>query len=31
MPPWGAELTEEQMRDLVAYVRALNLREQAMP
>lgn len=26
MPPWGAELTEEQMRDLVAYVRSLNER-----
>lgn len=26
MPPWGAELTEEQMRDLVVYVRSLNER-----
>ena len=31
MPPWGAELTEEQMRDLVAYVRSLNLRADAAP
>lgn len=26
MPPWGAELTEEQMKDLVAYLRAINVR-----
>jgi mono/diheme cytochrome c family protein len=26
MPPWGAELTDEQMRDLVVYVRSLNER-----
>jgi len=31
MPPWGAELTEEQMRDIVAYVRSLNLRAEATP
>lgn len=31
MPPWGAELTEEQMRDIVAYVRSLNLRADATP
>lgn len=24
MPPWGAELTEEQMQDLVAYLRSIN-------
>jgi mono/diheme cytochrome c family protein len=23
MPPWGAELTEEQMRDVVAYLRSI--------
>lgn len=26
MPPWGAELTDEQMRDLVAYLRSINER-----
>lgn len=31
MPPWGAELTEEQMLDLVAYVRSLNLRAEGAP
>ena len=31
MPPWGAALTEEQMRDIVAYVRSLNLRADATP
>lgn len=25
MPPWGGELTEEQMRDAVAYLRAINV------
>ena len=24
MPPWGAELTEEQMNDLTAYLRSIN-------
>jgi cytochrome c1 len=24
MPPWGAELTEEQIRDVVAYLRSIN-------
>lgn len=24
MPPWGAELTDEQMADLVVYLRAIN-------
>lgn len=24
MPPWGAELTDEQMRDVVAYLRSIN-------
>jgi mono/diheme cytochrome c family protein len=24
MPPWGAELTEEQMKDVTAYLRAIN-------
>jgi len=26
MPPWGAELTDEQMGDLVTYLRAINAR-----
>lgn len=26
MPPWGGELTEEQMRDVTAYVRSINAR-----
>jgi len=26
MPPWGAELTDEQMKDLVAYLRSINAR-----
>ena len=26
MPPWGAELTEEQMRDVTTYLRAINVR-----
>jgi cytochrome c1 len=26
MPPWGAELTDEQMNDLVAYLRSINAR-----
>ena len=25
MPPWSAELTEEQMRDVVVYVRSINV------
>lgn len=25
MPPWGAELTDEQMKDLVAYLRSINV------
>jgi mono/diheme cytochrome c family protein len=28
MPPWGAELTDEQMKDLVAYLRSINARAQ---
>lgn len=24
MPPWGGELTDEQMRDVVAYLRSIN-------
>lgn len=28
MPPWGAELTDEQMKDLVAYLRSINARTQ---
>lgn len=24
MPPWGAELTDEQMKDLVTYLRSIN-------
>ncbi len=24
MPPWGAELTDEQMKDLVGYLRSIN-------
>lgn len=24
MPPWGAELTEEQMKDVVIYLRSIN-------
>jgi mono/diheme cytochrome c family protein len=26
MPPWGGELTDEQMHDVVAYLRSINLR-----
>ena len=26
MPPWGAELTDEQTNDLVAYLRSINAR-----
>ena len=26
MPPWGAELTDEQMKDLVSYLRSINAR-----
>jgi mono/diheme cytochrome c family protein len=26
MPPWGGELTEEQMRDATAYLRSINTR-----
>jgi mono/diheme cytochrome c family protein len=26
MPPWGAELTDEQTNDLVAYLRSINTR-----
>ena len=26
MPPWGAELTDEQMQDLVGYLRSINAR-----
>ncbi|HEU4622079.1 MAG TPA: cytochrome c [Burkholderiaceae bacterium] len=26
MPPWGAELTEEQMNDIAAYLRSINAR-----
>lgn len=26
MPPWGAELTDEQMKDLVTYLRSINAR-----
>jgi mono/diheme cytochrome c family protein len=26
MPPWGAELTDEQMQDVVAYLRSINVR-----
>jgi mono/diheme cytochrome c family protein len=26
MPPWGAELTDEQMKDIVAYLRSINAR-----
>ena len=26
MPPWGAELTDEQVNDLVAYLRSINAR-----
>ncbi|MED5619392.1 c-type cytochrome [Ideonella sp. BN130291] len=26
MPPWGAELTDEQMKDIVAYLRSINVR-----
>lgn len=26
MPPWGAELTDEQIRDVTAYIRAINAR-----
>jgi len=28
MPPWGAELTDEQMRDVTAYLRAINATSQ---
>ncbi|NRF68466.1 cytochrome c [Aquincola sp. S2] len=31
MPPWGAELTEEQMSDLVAYIRSNNVNPAANP
>jgi mono/diheme cytochrome c family protein len=24
MPPWGGELTEEQMRDVTSYLRSIN-------
>ena len=27
MPPWGAELTDEQTNDLVAYLRSINARQ----
>lgn len=27
MPPWGAELTNEQMNDLVSYIRSINVSE----
>ena len=27
MPPWGAELTDEQVNDLVAYLRSINARQ----
>ena len=26
MPPWGRELTDEQIKDLLAFLRAINLR-----
>ena len=26
MPPWGAELTDEQIRDVTSYIRAINAR-----
>lgn len=26
MPPWGHELTDEQIEDLIAYLRAINVR-----
>lgn len=26
MPPWGAELTDEQMKDIVVYLRSINAR-----
>jgi mono/diheme cytochrome c family protein len=29
MPPWGAELTDEQMKDLVTYLRSINARPPA--
>jgi mono/diheme cytochrome c family protein len=29
MPPWGAELTDEQMRDVTAYLRAINVESKA--
>lgn len=25
MPPWGSELTDEQMRDVVSYLRSINV------
>lgn len=28
MPPWGEQLTDEQVKDLIAYVRSLNRRTQ---
>lgn len=31
MPPWGAELTDEQMQDLVAYLRSINARVAGAP
>lgn len=27
MPPWGGELTDEQMHDVVAYLRSINQRD----
>jgi len=29
MPPWGAELTDEQMHDIVAYIRSINVNSPA--
>jgi len=29
MPPWGEELTDEQIRDVVAFVRSVNVASQA--
>ncbi len=31
MPPWGQELTDEQIRDVVAYLRAVNVRNREAP
>jgi mono/diheme cytochrome c family protein len=30
MPPWGHELTDEQIRDLLAFLRAINVRRSVL-